>query len=154
MYFISQTIKGNKMIKRLAHTCFYTKKPKEIIDFYCNKIGLKLSFSIKDDNNNDVGWYFEVGNMTFLEFFDATFAEVEWNDYIKDMGRTGNMRHICFEVDSIEKIQGELKKKGVEVFDISIGSDKAKQGWIIDPEDNWIELMEYTDQSLQIKSDN
>lgn len=139
------------MIKRLAHTCFYTKKPKEIIDFYCNKIGLKLAFSIKNDNGKEVGWYFDAGDMTFLEFFDASFAKEAWDDYIEDMGSTGNMRHICFEVESIDKLKEILANKEVDVFDISIGADKAKQGWIIDPENNWIELMEYTEDSLQLK---
>ncbi len=138
------------MIKRLAHTCFYTKNPERTVDFYCNKLGLKLAFSIKDDNGKEVGWYFDTGEMTFLEFFDATFAQKSWDDSIEDMGKTGNMRHICFEVDSVDRMKEELSLKNINVFDISIGADKAKQGWIIDPDDNWIELMEYTEDSLQV----
>lgn len=138
------------MIKQLAHICLYAREPGVMIDFYENILGLPVAFTIKDDDDNDIGWYFRCGSNTFIEIFEASYAKDAWNDDIEGMGQTGNMRHLCFEVDSVDEAKITLEKKGYEVFDISVGMDGARQGWVIDPEGNWIELMEYIPGSKQV----
>ena len=43
----------------------------------------------------------------------------------------------------------ELRAAGVEVTDSKLGFDKSWQAWLTDPDDNRIELHQYTPESQQ-----
>lgn len=139
------------MIKQLAHACLYTWNVQAMVRFYSEKLGLPIAFTMQDGQGQDVGWYLGCGRMTFVEIFSAEFAESAWGeDDVSGMASVGRLRHLCFEVDDIEQTSRELQDRGVEVFNQSVGMDHSKQGWVIDPDGNRIELMEYTPASLQL----
>jgi catechol 2,3-dioxygenase-like lactoylglutathione lyase family enzyme len=62
------------MIRQLAHLNFVTNDLSKIIDFYVNKLGMKVKFTLNNKEGKQFGYYFECGNSTFLEFFDQRMA--------------------------------------------------------------------------------
>ena len=62
------------MIRQLAHLNFVTNDLEKIIDFYVNKLGMRVKFTLNNKEGHPFGYYFECGNTTFLEFFDQAMA--------------------------------------------------------------------------------
>jgi lactoylglutathione lyase len=139
------------MIRQLAHVCIHTNNLEAMIDFYSGKLGLKIKFSLKEDDETPVGHYFEVGNSTFIEIFDQ-------DRVIKKFGGEKHpltaplqrFQHMCFEVTDIESMKKRLESAGVPFLDLGTGLDHSRQCWIGDPDGNAIELMEYTGKSSQL----
>ena len=138
------------MIRQLAHLNFVTDDLSRIIDFYVNKLGLKVKFTLDTPNGEPFGYYFECGNSTFIEFFDQTLAVATWGGTVADLTLGNRYRHFCLEVVGLDEFCETLKSRGVEVTEISMGMDHARQAWISDPDGNQIELMEYGGRSLQL----
>ena len=57
------------MITQLAHLNFFSDKPKEMIDFYVDKLGLKIVFTLDNEMSEPFGWYVGSGKITFIEIF-------------------------------------------------------------------------------------
>jgi len=135
---------------QLAHLNFVTDDLNRIIDFYVNKLGMKVKFTLNDKKGRPFGYYFECGNATFLEFFDQAMAAEEWGGQVAVLTEGTRYRHFCLEVVGLDDYCKKLKSKGVEVSNISMGMDNSRQAWIADPDGNAIELMEYGPLSLQL----
>jgi len=145
-------IKEFDMIKQLGHICFHTKRAKEMVEFYTQKLGLKVKFTLDTDDGKPFGYYIGFGNLTFIEIFDHAMAKKKWGDgKIEELIKGNQYTHFCLQVDEIEKVKADLEKKGVKVTDVRVGMDNSKQAWIGDPDGNAIELMEYTAKSLQVQ---
>ncbi len=138
------------MIRQLAHLNFVTNDLSRIIDFYVNKLGMKIKFTLDNQQGQPFGYYFECGNSTFLEFFDQAMAVEVWGGQVTELAIGTRYKHFCLEVTGLDEFCKELKSKGVAVTDISIGMDNSRQAWIADPDGNQIELMEYGPASLQL----
>ncbi len=138
------------MIRQLAHLNFVTDNLERIIDFYVNKLGMKVKFTLNNKKDQPFGYYFECGNATFLEFFDQAMAAEYWGGQIASLTTGTQYRHFCLEVTGLDEYCKKLKSRGVEVSDISMGMDNSRQAWIADPDGNAIELMEYSPSSLQL----
>jgi len=138
------------MIRQLAHLNFVTDDLSKIIDFYVNKLGMKIKFTLDNKQGQPFGYYFECGNSTFLEFFDQKMASEVWGGNVADLTSGTRYKHFCLEVIGLDEFCKELKNKGVAVSDISMGMDNSRQAWIADPDGNQIELMEYGHSSLQL----
>ena len=138
------------MIRQLAHLNFMTDDLSKIIDFYVNKLGMKVKFTLDNQEGKPFGYYFECGNSTFLEFFDQKMAVEVWGGKVAELTIGTRYRHFCLEVIGLDEFCEELKEKGVPVTDISLGMDNSRQAWIDDPDGNRIELMEYGHSSLQL----
>src|SRR5215211_8071704 len=138
------------MIRQLAHLNFVTNDLSKIIDFYVNKLGMKVKFTLNNKDSQPFGYYFECGNSTFLEFFDQAMAAEVWGGKVEDLAIGTRYRHFCLEVTGLDEFCKTLKEKGVEVSDIRLGMDNSRQAWIADPDGNSIELMEYGYSSLQL----
>ena len=140
------------MIKRLAHVCFKTDQIDNLVTFYKEVIGLEVKFTFKLDDGFIFGYYFDLGETTFLEIFDKVGAAKMWGgsaDVLKE--NTGTYyQHFCLQIENLEAYCQMLKDKGLTVTDIKVGIDHSKQAWIKDPDGNAIELMEYTKDSLQL----
>ncbi len=139
------------MIVRLAHLCLRTHALDKMTDFYTHVLGLKIKFSFHNARGQIFGHYLELGNMSFLEIFDARLAAQEWGGrgrFLSARARS-TYQHFCLEVSGIEAVARELGKKGVDVGPPTMGTDNSKQLWIKDPDGNLIEFMEYTEKSLQ-----
>lgn len=138
------------MIRQLAHLNFVTNDLSKIIDFYVDKLGMKVKFTLDNKEGKPFGYYFECGNSTFLEFFDQKMAAEVWGGKVEELAIGNRYRHFCLEVMGLDEFCKELKGKGVEVTEISMGMDNSRQAWIADPDGNQIELMEYGHSSLQL----
>ena len=138
------------MIRQLAHLNFVTDDLSKIIDFYVNKLGMKVKFTLNNKKGQPFGYYFECGNATFLEFFDQAMAAEEWGGQVAKLTAGTQYRHFCLEVVGLDEYCQQLKSKGVEVSPITMGMDNSRQAWAADPDGNAIELMEYGPLSLQL----
>ena len=138
------------MIRQLAHLNFVTNDLSKIIDFYVNKLGMKVKFTLNNKDGQPFGYYFECGNSTFLEFFDQAMAAEVWGGTVEELTIGTRYKHFCLEVIGLDEFCKELKSIGVDVSEISMGMDNSRQAWIADPDGNQIELMEYGPSSLQL----
>ena len=138
------------MIRQLAHLNFVTNDLARIIDFYVNKLGMEVKFTLDNARGEPFGYYFGCGNTSFLEFFDQQMAVEVWGGTVAELTAGTRYKHFCLEVTGLDEYCAKLKSKGVEVSDISLGMDHSRQAWVADPDGNQIELMEYGPVSLQL----
>jgi catechol 2,3-dioxygenase-like lactoylglutathione lyase family enzyme len=138
------------MIRQLAHLNFVTNDLSKIIDFYVNQLGLKIKFTLKNKAGLPFGYYFECGGTTFLEFFDQAMAVEEWGGTVEALSPGTRYKHFCLEVTGLDAYREQLIARGVQVTPVTLGMDHARQAWIVDPDGNAIELMEYGPASLQL----
>ena len=73
------------MIRKLAHLNFVTNNLEKIIDFYVNKLGLKVKFTLDNKEGKPFGYYFACGDTTFLEFFDQAMAAQMWGGKVEEL---------------------------------------------------------------------
>ncbi len=138
------------MIRKLAHLNFVTNDLEKIIDFYVNKLGMNVKFTLNNQEGKAFGYYFACGDTTFLEFFDQAMAAEVWGGKVEELHIGTRYKHFCLEVTGLDEFCRILKDRGVEVSGISLGMDNSRQAWIADPDGNAIELMEYGPASLQL----
>ena len=140
------------MIRQLAHLNFVTNDLSKIIDFYVNKLGMSVKFTLNNAQGQPFGYYFGCGNTTFLEFFDQAMAAEVWGGKVQELTSGTQYRHFCLEVTGLDEYCKTLKSRGLNVTDITMGMDNSRQAWVADPDGNQIELMEYGPLSLQLTS--
>ena len=138
------------MIRQLAHINFVTNDLSQIIDFYVDKLGMQVKFTLNNDQGQPFGYYFGCGNTTFLEFFDQAMAAEVWGGKVEQLTNGTQYRHFCLEVTGLDEYCQKLKDRDVVVTDITMGMDNSRQAWITDPDGKPIELMEYGPASLQL----
>ena len=102
------------MIKQLAHICIHTKDLEKTEDFYCNKLELSKKFNFYK-NGRLFGFYLDLGNQNFLEFFYDPDAK---NDL-------SPIKHFCLQVEDIDYTIAKLKSSGTEVTEKSWAPIKA-----------------------------
>jgi catechol 2,3-dioxygenase-like lactoylglutathione lyase family enzyme len=129
------------MIKGLAHVCFVVKDLDASVAFYHNALGLKLAFDFRNAAGVRTGAYLHAGDRTFVELFSGQPAATTG----------GSFRHICLEVDDVEKEVRRLGERGVAAEGLKLGADSSWQAWISDPDGNRIELHGYTPESAQVR---
>ena len=138
------------MIRQLAHINFVTNDLSRIIDFYVNRLGMSVKFTLNNPQGQPFGYYFGCGNTTFLEFFDQAMAVELWGGKVQELTTGPQYRHFCLEVTGLDEYCQTLKSRGVSVTEITMGMDNSRQAWVADPDGNQIELMEYGPASLQL----
>jgi lactoylglutathione lyase len=139
------------MITQLAHLNFFSDQPASMVDFYVHKLGLKIAFTLDNDKGEAFGWYVQCGKMTFIEIFDQAGAVRQWGGTVVELQSGSKYKHLCFEVEDLEDYHKVLVGRGVSISPITVGMDNSKQAWIKDPDNNDIELMEYTPTSFQVR---
>ena len=58
-------------------------------------------------------------------------------------------KHLCLQVEDIDKISTQLEGHGVNLSEKKLGADGSFQAWTADPDGVPIELHEYTTESSQ-----
>lgn len=149
----------------LMHIAFFTNQMDKMQEFYCEKLGLKKKVEIKygvylerddrpamqkiakEDPDRIFNIYIELAPGQFIELF-PTDAEKKEAPGANDPGYS----HFALLVDDIFATKEELLKAGVEIdTDISKGPSETYQMWIHDPDGNKFEIMQYTENSIQVK---
>ena len=59
------------------------------------------------------------------------------------------IQHMCLEVDNLDSVIEQVKARGWEISEKTMGGDHSWQTWITDPNGIKIEFHEYTENSLQ-----
>ena len=128
------------MIRGLAHVCFTVSDLERSLEFYCGALGFAKAFDFVDEQGRRHGAYVKAGERTFIELFQGEVGET---------GPKASFKHLCLEVDDMETTVDDLRGRGVEVGEVSLGKDQSYQAWLADPDGNRIELHGYTEQSWQ-----
>ena len=131
------------MITGLSHACFVVSNLEESARFYRDQLGLREAFALNLNEGRVGGMYLSVGGRTFIELFQGEAERTPPN---------ASYKHICLEVDDIQATVDELKGRGVDVGEITLGGDQSYQAWLADPDGNRIELHQFTENSLQVKA--
>lgn len=154
------------MFTNIMHVAIFTDQIEEEIKFYTEKLGgilkYKVTYSIyldrddrptqqeiaKKDPNKIFNAYVEIAPGQFLEFFPKNEGQI--NDV--QFGSRLGIFHFGLLTENIFDKRKELEEKGV-VFDteISKGPSETYQMWTHDPDGNKFEIMQYTNNSFQIK---
>jgi lactoylglutathione lyase/glyoxylase I family protein len=87
-----------------------------------------------------VGLYLSCGERTFVEVFLHDEAPI---------ARSGQVNHLCLEVEDLPACVAELRGKGIEVTEPKYGCDDTWQAWLKDPSGSLVELFQYTAKSAQ-----
>ncbi len=152
------------IIKEFGHLAFNVSDMDRALHFYCGILGLEKAFSIRVPENiaelmpgsplaamagKESIVYIRFGGGAFIELFyptpDTTLDSVGAN--YDNIGYV----HLSLVVDDIAAWETYLKEKDVPVdSEIRTGPDGAATLWIRDPDDNRIELMQYSDDSPQV----
>jgi lactoylglutathione lyase len=128
------------MVTGLAHVCFTVSDLQRSIMFYRDVLGFPISFEFIRDNGERYGVYLKAGPRVFIELFSAE---------VTAPSEQQSFKHICLEVDDINRTVAELGARGVAVGEVSLGMDHSYQAWLSDPDGNRIELHGYTERSWQ-----
>jgi len=135
------------MITALAHVAIRVTDLPAAVRFYCDGLGLRRAFDLKDAAGEVWLTYLLAGNGGFVELFP---------NGIPNGGERENaagLVHLCLEVDDMERTLDELRRRGLEVPGRPArGEDGNLQYWLRDPDGNPVELMEVSPDSLQAKA--
>jgi lactoylglutathione lyase len=138
------------MIRRLAHLCLITNDLDRLVAFYRDALGLKVKFRFAAADGAIFGAYAEVGDSTFVEFFDQKLSARQWGGNTDPLVAGNRYGHLCLEVTGLADFRDALLARGVSVGELRTGMDASLQAWLADPDGNRIELMEYTHRSAQL----
>lgn len=149
----------------MMHIALYTDQMNEMLDFYTKQLGgnLKVLIRYKEYlNRNDrpenqaiakidperiFNVYIELAPMQFLELFPKKEGQKQHTNFNECLGYS----HYSLLVDDIFKTREILVSHNVFIdTEISKGPSETYQMWITDPDGNRIEIMQFTNQSLQI----
>ena len=152
--------------KSIMHVSFYTDLFEEMLDFYCNKLGLKQKVVVKwkdykgredrpglarlaeTDPEGIFYTYIEIAPGQFVELFPASPDQLPHTEWNKNVGYS----HFSLLVDDIFETKKQLLEAGVELdTDATKGPSETWQMWAHDPDGNKFEIMQYTENSFLVK---
>lgn len=115
---------------RFRHTGLNVSDLDASVAFYCQHLGFAEgpAFVSKDGTRSGVFLYLSHG--VYLELFDKPPGPMPG--------------HLCFEVDDVHAAVAELREKGLDVSDVSLGRSKALMAFFKDPDGYPIELNEFS----------
>lgn len=126
------------MLTNLAHVCIETNDLEKTETFY-RILSLKRQFDFKNLQGELVAFYLAFGNKTYVEVIKTTKPK-----------QPGLIRHFAIEVDDIDAAHQTLLEHGIDVTEKELGIDNTWMITCTDPNGVFIELHEYTADSLQL----
>lgn len=121
----------------LAHVCIESCDLEATEKFY-QVLGLKRQFEFRNKQNELVGFYLAFANGTYIEVIKHSNCSGD-----------GTVKHFAIEVDNVDEAYDALVSAGYDVTGKELAGD---YNWMItcrDPNGIFIELQQYTDQSMQ-----
>ncbi|MBR2782386.1 MAG: VOC family protein [Oscillospiraceae bacterium] len=152
--------------KGFGHLAINVSNLEQAMDFYCGLLGMKPLFEIRipsdiAERQPDSPFASLAGKVSiqYLQFPDGTLLELFHPRPETDLNSGGpnydklGFVHLSIVVDDLQAWAAYLQEHGVPLDSaIRMGPDRTYTLWIKDPDGNRIELMEYTDESLQVVS--
>jgi len=154
------------MFQSIMHVAFFTDKMDEMINFYTEKLGGKIKtinryseYLNRDDRPRQqaiartdpdriFNVYIELAPLQFVEMFPAEEEQKPHCGFNEHKGYS----HFALLTEDIFLTRKELEAKGVKaISSISKGPSETYQMWYEDPDGNRFEIMQFTENSLQIK---
>lgn len=170
---------SEKYIKRITHCTFTCNDYPKMVDFYENILGLEKLFTI-DYEQDIIDDYIERGYpikakpgdewITYLKVASKEFIELFNCPYIGENNtKNQEFHHVCLVVENIYEAAKELEDKGLTLWkgpswlgnkyegsyreEGEAGQCGSLTFYVQDPEGNEIEIMQYTENSLQVIND-
>ena len=164
---------GRKVCSHLAYTTQVAYQVKDAVNmerFYCLGLGLKKVFTLTyghlaeamahQENGDprmlmgmrvikDEPWldFIEVAPHQYIELFHTAGKQLKEDRNLSD---AYGFQHICLEVEDIQAAYRAVVSNGIRPeTQISLGADGAYQFWLVDPDGNRLELMEYAPGAKQ-----
>lgn len=139
---------GREGFVGIGHACFVVKDMEASLDFYCQKLGLKLIGIQDNDEGKPWLYYVRIADGVYLELIPDGQGEnpnTGWN--------SRGFNHLCLETDNLMEDVESLRAKGVQIDqEPKSSADLNWQAWIHDPDGNKIELMMIDPGSPQAKA--
>lgn len=151
----------------MMHIAFYTDHMDEMIDFYVNRLGAKMKCvtrykvyadrpdrpqfqaMAKTEPEKIFNVYLEIAPGQFIELFPKMPGQLE--DEREWQMRVG-YSHFALLTEDIFAAKEALEQKGVlPISQPSKGPSETWQMWFQDPDGNRFEIMQYTENSVQVK---
>ena len=160
-------------VQYTTQVAFQVQDAVNMENFYCLGLGLKkvmtlyyadllaaLKASGKADPQMLMGmqaikdrpWidYIEVAPHQYIELFHTDGQALTEDRHLSD---SFGYQHICIEVSDINEAWKAVTENGLTPEgEIRLGMAGAYQFWLVDPDGNRLELMQYTENSLQLKA--
>lgn len=137
IYFPKEEKQELKKVTGIGGFFFKAKDSKKLLDWYSKKLGLKTdqygsTFWWKDNDGNDCStqWSVFSSETTYFSPSEKLFMQ-------------------NFRVADLEKLLEHLKQEGVTIVGEIETYEYGKFAWILDPEENKIELWEPIDKAFQ-----
>jgi catechol 2,3-dioxygenase-like lactoylglutathione lyase family enzyme len=131
------------MQTKLAHVCIESSDLAATEAFY-RVLGLERRFIFNNLQGELVGFYLAFGNNTFIEVIKISKTGT---------GKPkppGIIRHFAIEVDDIDATYAQLKKHHIDVTEKELAKDHQWMVTCTDPNGIFVELQQYTPQSMQL----
>lgn len=122
---------------RLAHVCIETQDLQKTEAFY-RALGLRRQFDFQNKSGLLVGYY--------LAFENESYIEVVLN---RKSQSEGIINHFAIETDDIDQTREKAIGAGIEVSEKRFSGDRLWMFTCHDPSGIFIEVMQYTDDSMQ-----
>jgi catechol 2,3-dioxygenase-like lactoylglutathione lyase family enzyme len=151
-------------VKNIAHVAYVVSDMEKSLRFYCDCLGFERSFTmtvpqpetLQDPSAEFLALCEEFHGQKWIEYLkicDRQFVELFYplSDQPRNTDTGIGYNHLSLEVNDIHAAAQELKAKGVTLTSsITMSADNTYQVWMADPDGNRIEMMQYTEKSLQV----
>ena len=125
------------MLIRLAHVCVETTDLTATEAFYA-LLGAERRFEFRNLQDELIGMYMVFGEDSYIELVKVGAPRVE-----------GAINHFALQVSDVESARGMLTAAGIEVSARELGGDRTWMVTCRDPNGVYIELHQYTEESMQ-----
>lgn len=152
--------------RALAHVAIRARRYDVMYDFYVNKLGGREAFHLNQDcrpegEGNEAVWlsYIGFGRGQYIEMFNEGYEG-------DNAFGTASFATVCLQAGNMVLAMKALEAQGIPLYDrpnggrlrapfSQYGPDEcgALSAYIRDPEGNWIEIMQFKPESLQIVCD-
>jgi catechol 2,3-dioxygenase-like lactoylglutathione lyase family enzyme len=122
------------------HVGISVKNLQESVDYYTKTLGMRQGFVMGNRNGNPGTFYIQVDKNTFLELSQST------------ADRPVGINHVGFETQNMADTAAELKKRGIEVPEVTAVGSGAPHTSINDPNGVRLEMLEFAEGSMQKKA--
>ena len=133
------------MLKGLTHVAVWVTDIERSLDFYTRIPGVKEHFRLHYEDGRLWLVYLEVAPRQYVELFPRAQGPYE-------RPTNAGYAHFSLEVDDIQAMYRQLVANGITPdSEPKKGACGALQMWIHDPDDNPIEFMELTPDSMHLR---